>query len=128
MAEVGREIERLDAWRKVLGKALYAADMRLEGLLHMKVLRSDRPHARIRSIDTSRAQGIEGVVRVFTWRDIPGKNLIGIINKDQPVLAAERVRYVGEPIALVVASTEEAASEALEAIRVKYEDLPHLQP
>jgi len=124
MAEVGREIERLDAWRKVLGKALYAADMRLEGLLHMKVLRSDRPHARIRSIDTSRAQGIEGVVKIFTWRDIPGKNLIGIINKDQPVLAAERVRYVGEPIALVVASTEEAASEALEAIRVEYEDLP----
>jgi len=123
-SEVGRFVPRPDAWEKVLGEARYAADLRLEGMLHMKVLRSTRPHARIRALDFSRAAEVPGVVRVFTWRDIPGENSIGIIKKDQPVLAAERVRYLGEPIALVVAEDLRTAERALQAIRVDYEDLP----
>jgi CO/xanthine dehydrogenase Mo-binding subunit len=84
--KVGESIPRIDALDKVLGKALFAADLRMEGLLHMKVLRSDRPHARIRKINTEGVAGMEGVVRIFTHKDIPGKNRIGIINKDHPIL------------------------------------------
>lgn len=126
-SEVGRFVPRPDAWEKVLGEARYAADLRLEGMLHMKVLRSTRPHARISGLDLSRALEVPGVVRVFTWRDIPGENSIGIIKKDQPVLAVDRVRYVGEPIALVVAEDLSSAERALESIGVRYEDLPLVQ-
>jgi CO/xanthine dehydrogenase Mo-binding subunit len=121
--KVGESIPRIDALDKVLGKALFSGDLRMEGVLHMKVLRSDRPHARIREIKTERAAGMGGVVRIFTHKDIPGRNLIGIINKDQPVLAEEKVRFVGDPIALVVAYSEREAERALAEIRVKYEDL-----
>jgi len=121
--KVGESIPRVDAMDKVLGKALFAADFRMEGLLHMKVLRSDRPHARIRKINTERAARMEGVVRIFTYKDIPGKNLIGIINKDQTVLAEERVRFVGDAVALVVAHSEREAERALGKIQVEYEDL-----
>ncbi|RLB05142.1 MAG: aldehyde oxidase, partial [Deltaproteobacteria bacterium] len=122
--KVGESIKRVEVLEKVLGKALFAADLKMEGLLHMKVLRSNRPHARIKQIHTQRAAEVEGVVRVFTYRDIPGKNLIGIINKDQPVLAAEKVRFVGDPIALVVAYNEREAERAAKEIKVDYEDLP----
>lgn len=122
--KVGESILRVDALDKILGKALFAADLKMEGLLHMKVLRSDRPHARIRQINTERAARMEGVLRIFTHKDIPGKNLIGIINKDHPILAGEKVRFVGDPIALVVAHTEREAEQALGEIRVEYEDLP----
>jgi len=122
--EIGSFVPRPDAWEKVLGKARYAADLRLEGMLHMKVLRSTRPHAKVLGLDISRAMEVPGVVRILTYRDIPGENSIGIIKKDQPVLAAERVRHLGEPIALVVAEDLRAAEQALEAIGVQYEDLP----
>lgn len=122
--KVGESIPRVDALDKVLGKALFAADLKMEGLLHMKVLRSDRPHARIKEINNERARGMEGVVGIFTHKDIPGKNRIGIINKDHPVLAEEKVRFVGDAIALVVAHTEREAERALGEIRVEYEDLP----
>jgi CO/xanthine dehydrogenase Mo-binding subunit len=127
--KVGESIPRVDALEKVLGKALFAADLRMKGLFHMKVLRSDRPHARIREIITERAEVMEGVVRIFTHKDIPGKNRIGIINKDQPVLADQKVRFVGDPIALVVAYSEREAERALGEMRVEYEDLrPILDP
>jgi CO/xanthine dehydrogenase Mo-binding subunit len=121
--KIGESIQRIDALDKVLGKALFAADLRMEGLLHMKVLRSDRPHARIRRINTEGAAGMDGVVRIFTHKDIPGKNRIGIINKDHPILAKQKVRFVGEAIALVVAHGEREAERALGEIRVEYEDL-----
>ncbi|MBW2038122.1 MAG: xanthine dehydrogenase family protein molybdopterin-binding subunit [Deltaproteobacteria bacterium] len=124
--KVGESIPRVDTMEKVLGKALFAADLKMEGLLHMKVLRSDRPHARIKKIHTEKAEAMPGVVRIFTHRDIPGKNQIGIIaiTKDQHVLAEDRVRFIGDPIALVVAHTEREAEQTLEEIRVEYEDLP----
>lgn len=122
--KVGESIFRVEVLGKVLGKAFFAADLKMEGLLHMKVLRSDRPHARIREIHTERAARMEGVVKVFTHRDIQSQNLIGVITKDQPVLAAEKVRFVGDPIALVVAHTEREAERTLGEIGVEYEDLP----
>ena len=122
--KVGESIPSVDAHDKVLGNALFAADLQMEGVLHLKVLRSDRPHARINNIHTEKAAQMPGVVRVFTHRDIPGKNRIGIINKDQPVLADEKVRYVGDAIALVVANSVREAEQALGEMSVEYEDLP----
>ena len=124
--KVGESVPNVDALDKVLGKACFAADLQVEGVLHLKVLRSDRPHARINSIHTEKAAQMPGVVRVFTHKDIPGKNLIGIINKDQHVLAEEKVRFVGDPIALVVADSEREANQALGEIGVEYEDLPSI--
>ena len=124
--KVGESVPGVDAHDKVVGNALFAADLQIEGALHLKVLRGDRPHARIIEIDTEKAAQMPGVVRVFTHRDIPGKNRIGIINKDQPVLAEEKVRFEGEAIALVVANSASEAEQALGAISVEYEELPSL--
>jgi CO/xanthine dehydrogenase Mo-binding subunit len=121
---IGKSVLRIDGVDKVKGKATFSADIELDSPLVLKALRSGRPHAKISRIDCEKALSIEGVVRVFTAADIPGKNLYGIINKDQPLLAEEKVRSAADPVALVAAETEEAAEEALEAIEVVYLDLP----
>jgi CO/xanthine dehydrogenase Mo-binding subunit len=126
MSQIGVSIPKVDALEKVLGAARYGADVSLTGALSLKVVRSIRPHAKIVSLDTGEALKVTGVERVFTARDIPGKNLTGIINKDQPVLAPGRVRYVGEAMALVAATTLEAAEEGARRVVVEYEDLPAL--
>jgi CO/xanthine dehydrogenase Mo-binding subunit len=124
MRQIGVSIPKVDALEKVLGAARYGADVSSEAALSLKVVRSTRPHARIVSLETGEALKVTGVERVFTARDIPGKNLTGIINKDQPVLAPGRVRYVGEAVALVAATTLEAAEEGARRVIVEYEDLP----
>ncbi len=121
---VGHSVPRVDAAAKVTGLALSAGDLRLAGMLEAGLLRSPYPHARIVSLDVSPAFSVPGVRAVATYRDIPGRNLMGILVKDQPVLAAEKVRYVGEPIAAVAAENEEALQEGLRAIRVEFEPLP----
>ncbi len=126
MKQIGVEIPKVDAREKVLGKARYGADLLVDIPLHLKIVRSTRPHAKIIGIETEEAIKIEGVERVFTARDIPGKNLIGVIAKDQPVIASDRVRYLGEPVALVAAKTIEAAEEAAQKVAVLYEDLPSI--
>ena len=123
MRQIGMSIPRVDALEKVLGAARYGADVSLEGALSLKVVRSTRPHARIVSIKTGEALKVTGVEKIFTAADIPGKNLTGIINKDQPVLASNRVRFVGEAVALVAAATPEAAEEAAGKVVVDYDDL-----
>jgi CO/xanthine dehydrogenase Mo-binding subunit len=123
---VGESVARVDALEKILGTARFGADVRMPGLLHMKVLRSDRPHARITAVDVDRAASMPGVVKILTHKDIPGQNRIGIINKDHPVLAEDRVRFIGDAIALVVAHTETDAERALAEIRVEYDELPVL--
>lgn len=120
----GQSLLRVDGPDKLKGKATYAGDISFPGMLYLKVLRSDRPHARILKIRTDKAESHPGVVRVFTHQDIPGTNRIGPRNKDQPVLCDERVRFVGDPVAMVAAETREAAGEALSLIQVDYEDLP----
>ncbi|HJX60598.1 MAG TPA: hypothetical protein VJ462_04865, partial [Thermodesulfobacteriota bacterium] len=109
MKQVGVEIPKVDALEKVLGETRYGADLSIKDPLHLKVVRSLKPHAKILKIQLDEALKVGGVERIFTAKDIPGKNLIGIIAKDQPILATDRVRYVGDPIALVAARTEEAA-------------------
>ena len=121
---IGNSIERVGAREKVTGRAVYSADIELEGPLILKALRSVRPHAEILTINAEKALRIKGVVSVFTAKDIPGKNLTGIITKDQPMLVPDKVRCIGDPVALVAAESEAAAELALKAIEVIYRDLP----
>ena len=124
MRQVGIEIPKVDVLEKALGEAKYGADLPSKDSLHLKVLRSPKPHAKIVRIEMDEALKIPGVERVFTANDIPGKNLVGTITKDQPILASGRVRYIGDPVALIAAKTEEAAKEAAKKLIVDYEDLP----
>jgi CO/xanthine dehydrogenase Mo-binding subunit len=122
---IGKTILRIDAYEKVMGRAVFTDDLQFHDMLHGKVLRSVLPHARILDVDISRAIKLKGVKAVVTGRDIPatyGPPGLGI--KDQPFLAIDRVRYVGEPVVAVAAVDEETAQEALEIIRIDYEKLP----
>ncbi|MCX7625299.1 MAG: molybdopterin-dependent oxidoreductase, partial [Candidatus Sumerlaeaceae bacterium] len=120
MTVVGKSIVRIDAEEKVRGVTKYGGDLYEKGMLHVKVLRSAHAFARILSIDPSAALALPGVLGVYTYKDVAGTNRHGLITRDQPVLAEDVVRYKGDPVALVVADTEEAALEALKLIRVDY--------
>ena len=115
---------RIGAQDKVLGAALYAADLAMPGMLHGAVLRSPHPHAEILHIDDSEARALPGVVTVVTARDVPGLNRYGRAIKDQTVLAEGRVRQIGDAVAAVAATSPEAAACALSMIRVSYRLLP----
>ena len=106
------------------GACRFSSDYRLENPLTLRAVRSPHSHARILGVDTTEASRLPGVVRIFTARDIPGKNLTGIINKDRPLLVADKVRFMGDPVALVAAETEEAAEKGAAAVKVAYEVLP----
>ena len=108
---------------KVLGRAQYAGDIKLPGMLHGKVLRSPYPHARIVSIDTSAALALPGVKAVLTGADAP-RALWGVSHKERRILAEGVVRFAGEEVAAVAAITDEIARDALDLIRVEYEELP----
>ncbi len=120
---VGQPIGRLDGTDKVSGAARYSADVTLPGLVWGKALRSPLPHARILRIDTSRARALPGVLAVLTAADLPDI-LVGRRMFDMPVLARDRVRFIGEKIAVVAALDPDIAEEALALIDVEYEDLP----
>lgn len=120
---IGRRLPRRDAVLQVTGQVRFTEDIRLPGLLHAKFLHSRYPHARILSIDTSRAAKAPGVVEVITGADVPF-NGMGVFRQDQPVLANERVRYLGDAVAAVAGETEEAALRALGLIDVTYAELP----
>ena len=121
---VNHSIPRRDSRVKVTGKAQYVADLRLIGMAYAKVLRSPVAHAKIISIDKSKAEAHPGVYCVVTGFDLDGLNpYFGHAVKDHPLLAIDKVRYAGEPVAAVVAVDERTAFEALEFIDVKYEEL-----
>ena len=119
---VGKPVPRVDALDKVTGQAAYCGDIEIPGMLYGATLRSPVAHARIVELDTSEAIGVRGVRAVVTAKDFPF--IFGTMIKDQPFLALDRVRYVGEPIAVVAADTEALAQEAVEKIKVRYEELP----
>jgi CO/xanthine dehydrogenase Mo-binding subunit len=121
---VGYSVPRIDALDKVLGRAVYSEDISFPGMLYGRVLRAGIPHALIEEIDVREAKAMEGVASVLTAKDIPGINRYGIAFQDQYALAEDKVRYIGDPVALVAAETEEIAKEAIKAIRVKYRELP----
>jgi aerobic-type carbon monoxide dehydrogenase small subunit (CoxS/CutS family) len=126
LQNVGQPLARPDAIEKVTGQTLYADDYHFPGMLHGATLRSAHPHARIVSIDTSAALVLPGVHAVLTHKDIPGDPRHGLVENDWPVFAGGNyaARYVGDPLALVVAESEEVARAALQQIRVEYEVLP----
>lgn len=124
MRTVGKRVERRGAKEAVSGKMLYSDDITMENVVHLKVVRSTQPHALIKNINTSKAEKINGVIRVFTSKDIEGTNRYGIINKDQEILVERKARYVGDPVALVAAESESIALEAANEVKVEYEDLP----
>src|SRR5215468_1498739 len=116
---------------KVKGALHYAADWRLPGMLHGKIVRSQLPSARITGIDASAARALPGVVAVLTAADVPGNRVVEMasgglaeLEVSMPVLATDRVRYLGEPVALVAAVTQQIAAEAAELVSVDYEELP----
>jgi len=119
---VGKDVPRIDAFEKVTGTAQYTADLRLSGMLYTKLLKSPNAHARIISIDTSEAEKLPGVRAILTGKEAPYK--FGIYMQDKGVLAQEKVHHVGEPVVAVAADTEEIAEQAVELIKVKYEELP----
>ena len=123
LSVVGKREPRVDARDKVTGKLQYGADLEYPDCLIGKMVRSPYPHARIRKIDISKACVLPGVKAVLTAADIPGKNNIGPLVPDQPAICADRVRYIGDAVALVAAETEETANRALELIDVDYEPL-----
>ena len=121
---IGKSERRVDAWGKVTGRAKFAEDYTVGHQLWGKVLRSKYPHARILSIDTSQALKIPGVEAVLTARDIPGSKTFGIVLKNQQILAEDRVRFLGDGVALVAAVSKEIAERAIALITVDYEPLP----
>jgi CO/xanthine dehydrogenase Mo-binding subunit len=126
---VGKSVPRRDGLGHVTGKTVYVDDMTFPGMLHLKMVRSPVPHARIRGIDFSAAEKVPGFVRAFTYKDVP-KNiytilcLIGVGPDDEPVLAEDRVRWKGEQIAAIVAESEEVAMEAVARVKLDLEELP----
>lgn len=128
---IGKPLPRVDARGKVTGETPYSGDLNMPDMLHMKILFADRPHARVLSIDTSRAEASPGVRAVYTAKDVP-VNEYGLQWQDQPVLCgpgsakpgADVVRFVGDQVAAVVAQTEAQAAAAVRLIKVEYEDLP----
>ena len=121
---IGKSIAMIDAAGKTTGAGKYADDFTLPGMLVGKILHSPYPHARIKSIDTSRAKALDGVVAVVTGEDAPNPYGILPVGHDETALAVGKVRYVGDHVACVAAVTEEIAERALELIDVEYEPLP----
>jgi CO/xanthine dehydrogenase Mo-binding subunit len=124
--QIGRSVPRLEAREKVTGRAEYTHLMRLPGMLHGKIFRSTVAHGRIKSIDTSAAKKIPGVFRVITSDDV--RKVIpdpyyGPAFHDQPILAIDKVRFVGEPVAVVLATDPHVAEAATQAIVAEYEEL-----
>lgn len=133
MPAIGESFPRIDARSKATGEAAYSGDLSMKGMLFMKTLFAERPHARVRAIKTSKAEAAHGVVAVYTAKDVP-VNEYGLQIPDQPVLCGpgsskpytDIVRFVGDQVAAVVAESEAAAQAAIRLIEVEYEDLPIL--
>ena len=123
LGRVGEIVPRADGIPKVTGEFAYSSDLHAAGMLWGHTLRSPHSHARITGIDLSAALAAPGVHAVLTHEDVPGEKLYGLEFQDQPVLAVDRVRYFGEPVALVAAEHPEQARRAAELIRVDYEPL-----
>src|SRR4029077_17260907 len=120
---IGESLRRVDGTPKTTGAFEYASDLQVAGMLWGHTLRSPHAHARVRAIDLSGALSVAGVHAVLTHADVPGRKTYGLEFQDQPVLAIDRVRYFGEPVAIVAAEHPQQARRAAERIVVDYEPL-----
>ncbi len=122
---IGASERRFGGRGRVTGDQQFIADIRLESMLHVKLVHLDYGHARIVSIDTKRAAAVPGVVRVVTAEDLPQPMpRFGPVHDDKPVLAVEETKYHGQPVAAVVAESKESAEAAVQLVRVEFEELP----
>ena len=121
--KIGQPLGRIEGPAKVTGEAKYTADVLLPGMIWGKVLRSPLPHAKIVSIDTQEAEQMPGILAVLTAKDLPDL-LTGRLVYDMPVLAIDRVRFIGEKVAVVAAEDPDMAEDALASIDVGYEEMP----
>src|SRR5207248_7560299 len=121
---IGKPIAMVDAAEKTTGAGKYTDDLSLPGMLIGKILHSPYPHAKIKHIDASRALAMDGVMTVVTGPDAPNKYGILPVGHDETALAVDKVRYVGDNVACIVAVSDSIAEEALEKIDVEYELLP----
>jgi CO/xanthine dehydrogenase Mo-binding subunit len=133
---IGKSVTRADAWEKVRGRPIYAGDLAVAGMLHGLIVRSPYASARIAAIDARAARELPGVVAVLTHEDVPRNELrmelpgrmaeatAGAVLATQPVLAADRVRFQGEPVVAIAAETPEIAARAAELVAIDYEELP----
>ncbi|PYM95495.1 MAG: xanthine dehydrogenase [Candidatus Rokuibacteriota bacterium] len=133
---IGTSPARADAWEKVRGRPIYAGDLTVAGMLHGRIVRSPYASARIARLDTRAARALPGVVAVLTAADVPRNELrmelpgrmaeatAGAVLATQPVLAADRVRFQGEPVAAIAAETPEIAAAAADLVEAEYEELP----
>ena len=121
MKPITAPVKRLDFDEKVTGAAQYCADLKFEGMLYAKTLRSEKPRAWLRSV---RVPKLPAEYQVVDWRDIPGRNVVPIVTDDQPFFAETAVNYIGEPILLVVGPDRARLGELLQRIEVEYEERP----
>ena len=121
---VGRPEPRLDGADKVTGKAIYTVDVELPGMAHGKILRSPYAHARIKRVDARKAEALAGSLCRYHARRSKRIAMFGAAYKDQTIVAVDKVRYVGDPVAAVAAVDEATAEEALNLIEVEYDELP----
>ncbi|MEI8133177.1 MAG: xanthine dehydrogenase family protein molybdopterin-binding subunit, partial [Leptolinea sp.] len=120
---VGKSVTRIDAYEKAIGAAKYVDDMPFgPGLLYGKIVRSPLAHAIIKSVDATKALALPGVKAVVSGKDTPNK--LGLYLKDRNIFALDRVRFVGEAVAGIVAATEEIAEAASKLVEIEYEELP----
>ncbi len=125
--QIGRSVPRLESWLKVTGRAEYVHNLRLPGMLYGRIFRSTVAHGRIKRVDVAAAQAVPGVYRVITSkevREIVPEPYYGPAFHDQPILAIDKVRHVGEPVAVVLASDPHVAEEAVHLVTAEYEELP----
>ena len=120
-----QSIKNLDSYTHVRGESLYVDDVNIrQGTFHGVVFDSPKAHGKIKHIDYSKAEALEGVERIFTYKDVPGQNQIGGIIADEPLFAEDEVHFWGMPIALIVAESEFIARQARALIEIEIEDLP----
>jgi CO/xanthine dehydrogenase Mo-binding subunit len=124
MTIIGESIQRIDNLDKVRGETVFGADLTLPNMLCARVLRSPLSHAKILNVDVKKAKKVPGVETILTGKDLAHYGLYGFVIKDQPILALDKVRYIGDPIAAVSALAEEAAEEAISLMKVDYEEVP----
>lgn len=123
LKHVGKNVIRVDARSKVTGEALYPQDIYMENMAYAKTFRSTKAHAKIK-LDLSQAEKVDGHIKIFTYKDIPGDNVHGAVLKDHETFASEKVIRIGEPIAFIVAESTRACQEIHDKIIVDYEELP----
>ncbi len=124
MGAVGSRLVRVDADAKVTGRALYVDDLTFPGMLEAALVLPGCAHARLLKVDASDALAMAGVHAVVTADDVPGENQVGVVDRDQPLLPSERIRYSGDAVAVVVAETRAIAREAAAAVRAETEEIP----